>query len=61
MRRSDGLPKLIVMEERSKRETLELCGDEQNGLRCMLVKGHGGLHECLASAGVTRWPSQRAS
>ncbi len=61
MRRADGVPELIVIDERSKRKTIELCGDPQDGLRCMLIKGHAGMHESLANAGIMRWLSVRAS
>ena len=60
MTRGDGIPDLIVIDERSKRETLELCGDEQQSFRCMLVKNHEGAHECLAKAGSVRWISSKA-
>jgi len=61
MTRNDGIPELIVIDERSRRETIELCGDEQQGLRCMRDKGHDGPHESLANAGRSRWLSERAS
>jgi hypothetical protein len=54
--RNDAIPELIVIDERSRRQTAELCGDEaQQGLRCTLTKGHGGAHECVAVRGPTRW------
>jgi hypothetical protein len=53
---NDAVPQLIIMDERSKRTTAELCGDEAQGLRCTLTKGHVGPHECLATRlGPTRW------
>lgn len=56
--RSDAVPQLIVIDERSKRTTAELCGDQAQGLRCTLTKGHAGPHECLATRlGPTRWES----
>jgi hypothetical protein len=59
---SDGVPELIVMDERSKRSTAELCGDQAQGLRCTLTKGHAGPHECLAIRfGPTRWETNKAS
>jgi len=61
MTRDDAIPELILIDERSKRDTTELCGNEQHGLRCMLMKGHPGLHECLATSGPTRWQSAAAS
>jgi hypothetical protein len=58
---TDGVPELIVIEERSKRTTAELCGDQAEGLRCTLTKGHLGAHECLATRlGPTRWERDRA-
>lgn len=59
--RSNGVPELIVCDEWSKRETLELCSDPMDGLRCMLVKGHAGMHEGLGTQGPARWPSSKAS
>jgi hypothetical protein len=61
MKRSDGIPQLIIVDERSKRDTVELCCDEQLGLRCVLEKGHTGMHESLVNAGRTRWESAKAS
>ncbi len=61
MKPSDGVPQLIDVDERSKRQTAELCGDEQQGMRCMLVKGHPGMHESLAITGPAQWLSARAS
>lgn len=61
MKKSDAIPELIVIDERSKRETVELCGDESEGLRCTLTKGHIGWHECLAMEGQARWQRPRAS
>ena len=57
----DAVPEPLVSDELSRRQTIELCGDEQQGLRCMLTKGHDGMHECLAYAGPARWVSPRAS
>ena len=59
--RCDGVPELIVVDEWSKRETVELCGDPMEGLRCMLLKRHAGMHECLANRGPARWLSSKAS
>jgi hypothetical protein len=59
---NDAVPELIIIEERSKRTTAELCGDQAEGLRCTLTKGHLGPHECLATRrGPTRWESFKAS
>ncbi len=57
MRRGDEIPELMVIDEHGKRDTIELCGDEQQGLRCMLTKGHDGMHECLANPQPMRWMS----
>ena len=58
----DAVPELIVVDERSKRVTAELCGDwAAHGLRCTLTKGHFGEHECLALRGPTRWDPGKAS
>jgi hypothetical protein len=43
------------LEEWSTDQTLELCGVDRNGRRCMLNKKHGGPHEALTLSGVTRW------
>jgi len=51
---ADGVPE-IVISERSKRTTTEFCTDCQEGYRCMLVKGHDGVHECLATDGLAQW------
>lgn len=61
MKKSDGIPQLIVIEERSKRQTVELCGNESQGLRCGLAKGHPGFHECLTLEGPARWTISKAS
>lgn len=53
--KSNAVPELIVIDERSKRQTVELCGDEGQGVRCTLLKGHPGTHECLALRGPVRW------
>lgn len=58
---SDGVPEPVAWSERSKRATTEFCSEECDGYRCMLVKGHSGMHECLATKGLTRWPAARAS
>lgn len=62
--RNDAVPELIIIDERSKRTTSELCGDQAEGLglRCTLTKGHVGPHECLATRrGPTRWERIKAS
>jgi hypothetical protein len=52
---SDGVPELILVDERSRRKTVEFCVDERDGYRCMLVKGHDGMHEAVANVGSVRW------
>lgn len=61
MQSRDAVPESVILDERSKRDTIELCGDEHGGLRCMLTKDHTTAHECLANGGVTSWPLLRAS
>lgn len=55
MKPQDGVPELIVIDERSRRETVELCGQEREGFRCTRDKGHGGVHEVLGKRGPMRW------
>ncbi len=55
MKHDHAVPQLIIVDERSKRVTLEFCGNESQGLRCTLTKGHGGMHESVARKGRTRW------
>jgi hypothetical protein len=57
---SDGIPEPLVINERSKRTTTEFCNEQQEGYRCMLLKGHAGMHECLAYEGIARWASSPA-
>lgn len=60
--KSDAVPELIIIDERSKRTTAELCGDQAEGLRCTLTKGHPGPHECVATRlGPIRWETNKAS
>lgn len=54
---SDGVPELIAIYERSKRATAEFCNNQQDGRRCVLTKGHAGMHESLANEGINRWSS----
>ncbi len=56
MKHDPAVPELIIVDERSKRQTLEFCGAEREGLRCMLTRGHDGMHESVARKGRTRWP-----
>ena len=59
MKHDDAIPQLIILEECSKRTTVELCGaDDARGVRCSLLKGHAGAHESLATTGVVRWLSK---
>jgi hypothetical protein len=51
---SDGIPEPIVISERTK-PTREFCAEQNAGRRCTLVKGHSGMHESVASAGIARW------
>jgi hypothetical protein len=57
---NDAIPELITSDERTKRDTIELCGNEHKSLRCMLARGHEGMHECLATTGDVRWWPLRA-
>jgi len=58
---TDAVPQ-VILYERSKRTTTELCGDQAQGLRCTLTKGHAGAHECLAThLGPTRWETTKGS
>jgi hypothetical protein len=59
--KSDAVPELIILDERSRRQTAELCGDPAHGLRCTLLKGHTGTHECVALRGAISWESSKAS
>jgi hypothetical protein len=43
------------LDEWATDQTLELCGIDQNGCRCMLNKKHAGPHEALTLSGVTKW------
>lgn len=53
----NAVPEMIVSDERSKRKTVEFCVEEHDGNRCMLVKGHEGMHEAVAKVGSLRWRS----
>jgi hypothetical protein len=41
--------------DRDERKTVELCGEERTGYRCILVRGHGGHHECHTAMTVHSW------
>jgi hypothetical protein len=60
MKRCDAVPDAIIVDEYSKRETVELCGNAHDGQRCVLLKGHDGMHESLARAGSARWSPTRS-
>ena len=60
--RNDAVPEEITTDDIiTTRRTLELCGDEHHSMRCMLVKGHVGRHECLSPSDAVSWPAKRAS
>jgi hypothetical protein len=50
---TNGVPEVITSER--SRVTVEFCVAEREGRRCMLVKGHDGMHESVAVSGTTRW------
>ncbi len=52
---NDAVPELILVDERSKRKTVELCVDERDGYQCVLVRGHEGMDEVVATVGSVRW------
>ncbi len=41
------------------KKTLELCGDQRHGHRCMLQLGHEGRHECHTPTSFVTWPRAR--
>jgi hypothetical protein len=41
--------------EERERKTVELCGDERTGRRCILARGHDGKHECQTATNVHTW------
>lgn len=41
--------------ERDERKTMELCGEERAGRRCILARGHEGHHECHTATTVHSW------
>ncbi len=43
--------------ERDERKTVELCGEERCGRRCILARGHEGRHECHTATTVHSWQS----
>jgi hypothetical protein len=40
---------------RDERRTLELCGEERAGRRCILARGHEGHHECPTPTATHSW------
>ena len=38
-----------------ERQTVELCGDERAGRRCILARGHQGDHECHTAIAIHCW------
>jgi hypothetical protein len=40
---------------RDERRTVELCGEQRTGYRCILARGHEGHHECHTASNVHRW------
>ena len=58
MMNEDPVPQLIAGDERSRPVTVEFCTERCEGHRCMLVRGHAGVHEALAKAGPLRWESE---
>jgi hypothetical protein len=38
-----------------ERKTVELCGEERGGRRCILNRGHEGHHECHTATTVHVW------
>jgi hypothetical protein len=38
-----------------ERKTVELCGDERGGRRCIRPHGHDGQHECHTATTVHVW------
>jgi hypothetical protein len=39
----------------AERATVELCGNERDGRRCILARNHQGLHECLTASAYHCW------
>ncbi|MDB4954968.1 MAG: hypothetical protein JWO36_2537 [Myxococcales bacterium] len=48
-------PDPIVSHER---KTMELCGDERGGVRCMLPRGHADMHESHHAERFVSWRSR---
>jgi hypothetical protein len=42
-------------QQRDERKTVELCGEERGGRRCILARGHDGNHECHTATAVHTW------
>ena len=56
----DAIPEPILHDEPSNVQTVELCSERHDGVRCALLKGHGGPHEGLGLNGVLQWESRAA-
>jgi hypothetical protein len=50
----DAIPELLPEPYHTKK-TVELCGHEQDRMRCTRTKGHDGQHESLSLEGPSRW------
>lgn len=37
------------------KKTIELCGDEHHGHRCILRRAHEGRHECHTPTSLVTW------
>ena len=57
MNHDQAIPEPIPIDERSKRKTIEFSAAYCDGHRCMLVKGHDGMHEAVVTVGPLRWRS----
>ena len=57
----DRVPEAVLVDEQSKRKTAEFCVDAHDGHRCMLVKGHSGMHEAVGNVGALRWLSDAST
>ena len=42
-------------QQRDERKTVELCGAERSGWRCILGRGHEGHHECHTATALHTW------
>lgn len=53
----DAIPEPILHDEPSNVETVELCSERKDGVRCALLKDHLGPHEGVGLQGIVEWPS----